>query len=116
MGLRPLVWAEGLQLSRNRPIVSSVSLREIYAQRGEYTAKLAIDPASSQNIESVVVDVRNSDGERMDFQSKRWGTKLAISFVIDARTPDGVSIIDLTLRARNQKLSRERLSFWVIKD
>lgn len=93
-----------------------MSLRDVYAQKGEYSVKMAIDPAASQNIETVIVDVRNSDGERMAFEHKRWGTKLTISFTIDAQTPDGVSIIDLTLRTRNQKLTHERLSFWVIKD
>lgn len=58
----------------------------------------------------------------MLFEAKRWGTKLTVSFVIDSTTPDGVSVIDLTLVARSsgnsvpQKVSRERLSFWVIKD
>lgn len=95
--------------------MTPVTLRDVYAQQGEYTVKMVIDPATSQNIEAVAVDVRNSDGGRMDFEHKRWGTKLTLSFKIDAQTPDGVSIIDLTLRNRNQKLTHERLSFWVIK-
>jgi hypothetical protein len=99
-----------------RRMVSSVSLREIYEQPGEFTAKMLIDPAASQGIESVEVEVRDSDGKKMSFDSKRWGTKLTVSFVIDAGTPDGVSVIDFTLHPRNRPIVRERFSFWVIKD
>lgn len=98
-----------------RRVVSPISLRKVYAQPGEYTVKMIIDPALSQGIESVSVEVRNSDGGRMAFAAKRWGTKLTVSFTIDATTPDGVSIIDLTLLRPRADAVRERLSFWVIK-
>lgn len=96
-------------------LVSPVSLREVYAQPGEHTVKMLIDPAESSGIESVAVDVRNSDGATMPFTYKRWGTKLTIGFTTDSTTPDGVCIIDLMLRRPKSAAVRERFSFWVVK-
>lgn len=76
---------------------------------------MIIDPSFSQAIERVEVDVRNSDGKKMKFEAKRWGTKLTVDFKIDETTPDGVSVIDLTFRWKDRDSTRERLDFWVIK-
>lgn len=92
-----------------------MTLREVYAHKGEYTAKLIIDPKESQDIDSVRVDMRNSDGHAMDFTAKRWGTKLTVSFVIDDQTPDGVAVIDVTLSGRDWPETRERFDLWIIK-
>lgn len=96
-------------------IVSPVSLREVYHVQGDFTAKMIIDPGMSPMIERVDVDVRNSDGKTMDFDYRRWGTKLTISFKIDGNTPDGVSVIDLLLRRKDGPPIKERLDFWVVK-
>jgi len=96
-------------------VVSSVTLRETYAQLGEYTAKFIIDPAVSTGFDSVAIHVRDADGNPMVFSFKRWGTKLTISFVIGPETPDGVSIIDLVLRRPKLDSVRERFAFWVVK-
>ncbi len=76
---------------------------------------MIIDPAVSASIEEVDVEIRNSDGKVMDFTSRRWGTKLTVSFKIDAGTPDGVSVIDILLRRKDEPTIRERLDFWVVK-
>jgi hypothetical protein len=99
----------------SKKIVSSVSLREVYHHQGDFSAKMIIDPSFSQAIERVEVDVRNSDGKKMKFEAKRWGTKLTVDFKIDETTPDGVSVIDLTFRWKDRDSTRERLDFWVIK-
>lgn len=96
-------------------IVSPVSLREVYAEQGEYSAKMIIDPGFSPLIEKVDVDVRNADGVTMDFTARRWGTKLTISFVIGPSTPDGVSVIDILLKRKDEPNIRERLDFWIVK-
>lgn len=98
-----------------KKIVSPVSLREVYAQTGDYSAKMIIDPAMSANIDKVDVDVRNADGRSMEFTARRWGTKLTISFKIDGSTPDGVSVIDMVFRWRDRSPTKERLDFWVVK-
>ncbi len=95
-------------------IISPLSLRDVYAAMGEYSAKMIIDPRQAQAIDRVHVEVRNSDGEKMDFAAKRWGTKLTVDFRIDASTPDGVSIIDVTMYRKGEMI-RERFDFWVIK-
>lgn len=92
-----------------------MTLREVYAHPGEHTVKLMIDPRESTQVDSVVVDVRNSDGLEMPFTYKRWGTKLTISFVTDFATPDGLCVIDLLLRRAKAGPIRERFSFWCIK-
>lgn len=98
-----------------KKIVSPVSLREVYAEVGDYSAKMIIDSTASQNIDSVDVDIRNADGRTMEFTSRRWGTKLTVAFKIDGTTPDGVSVIDMTFRWRDRNPTRERLDFWIIK-
>ncbi len=105
-------------MTRNRKLISPVSLREVYAERGKYEAKMIIDPDDSPGIDDVDVDVRNSDGLPMKFTAKRWGTKLTINFTIDEETPDGVSIIDVYMRGkiRGGQPVRERFDFWVVKD
>lgn len=99
---------------RSKGIISPVSLREVYAEKGDYSVKMIIDPSLSNFIESVDVDVRNADGRRMEFIAKRWGTKLTLSFKIDESTPDGVSVIDVTMKKRGQVIF-ERFDFWVVK-
>lgn len=96
-------------------IVSPVSLREVYAEQGEYSAKMIIDPGFSPDIDKVDVDVRNSDGKTMEFTARRWGTKLTISFVIGPNTPDGVSVIDILMKRKDEPAIKERLDFWVVK-
>ncbi|HEU5118690.1 MAG TPA: hypothetical protein VFT74_19000 [Isosphaeraceae bacterium] len=106
---------QAVQVRRSaKGVLSPVNLREVYQLPGEFTVKMMIDPALSQVIEGVEVDVRNSDGRKMQHSAKRWGTKLNVTFVIDDSTPDGVSVIDVTMRRRGQ-LSRERFGFWVVK-
>lgn len=98
-----------------KKIVSPVSLREVYAEVGDYSAKMIIDPTMSPNIDSVDVDMRNADGRTMEFTARRWGTKLTVAFKIDGTTPDGVSVIDIVFRWRDRDPTRERLDFWVVK-
>jgi hypothetical protein len=98
-----------------RPLVTPVSLQEVYARPGGYSAKLLIDPGRSRLIDEVTVDLRDADGRAMAFDSKRWGTKLNVDFRVDSDTPDGVSIMDVSLRFRGSGPVRERFSFWVIK-
>lgn len=97
-----------------RGILSPVTLREVYAEPGTFTAKMIIDPRVSNDIGSVDVTVSNADGRPMMLDSKRWGTKLTVTFKIDETTPDGVAIIDVLMRKNDQPI-RERLQFWVVK-
>lgn len=98
-----------------KKIVSPVNLREVYHLPGEFSTKMIIDPALSPSIERVDVDVRNADGKTMEFTARRWGTKLTVTFLIDSSTPDGVSVIDLLLRRKDEPPVKERLDFWVVK-
>lgn len=102
-------------MKRSRRIVSSVSLREVYHVLGEFSAKMIIDPTVSPTIDHVDVDIRNADGKSMEFIARRWGTKLTVSFKIDSSTPDGLSVIDILLRRKDESPIRERLDFWVVK-
>lgn len=92
-----------------------MTLREVYAHPGEHTAKFMIDPAESAGIDSISVEVRNSDGRPMRFTHKRWGTKLTINFVTDSDTPDGLCVIDVLLRRPRSKPVLERFSCWSVK-
>lgn len=94
--------------------IVAVNLADVYASQGTHDAKLMIDPRVSQEIESVDVTVRNSDGTPLEYTYKRWGTKLNISFVIDERTPDGVATIQVSLKGRRRE-GTERFCFWIVK-
>lgn len=96
-------------------VVSPVSLREVYHLQGDFSAKMIIDPAVSPSIEKVEVDMRNSDGQTMEFIARRWGTKLTVSFKIDERTPDGVAVIDILLKKKDEPSIKERLDIWIVK-
>ena len=100
---------------RKRGVLSPISLREVYAERGEQSAKFIIDPSLSLEIGSIDVRMLNADGHPMRFSFKRWGTKLNLSFHIDEDTPDGVSIIDVTMRGHSFRETRERFPIWIIK-
>ena len=105
------------QRKSKRGVITSMTLCNVYAHTGDYSAKLIIDQAASLGIESVDVDIRNADGKTMQFKSSRWGTKISISFKIDESTPDGVSVVDLTFHhSKYNDATRERFDFWVIKD
>lgn len=100
-----------------RRLVSPISLREVYAHSGEHTAKLLIDPRESPRIDHVSVEVRDADGAPMPFTFKRWGTKLTVGFTTGPSIPDGLCVIDLTLRRHGSDLAvRERLGFWTVKE
>lgn len=94
-------------------VVPTASLRHVYHNPGEFSAKLLIDPDVSLGIEDVRVEMRNSDGHNMDLSYKRWGTKINICFKIDERTPDGVVILDVFLDGRAGSF-RERFDLWVV--
>lgn len=102
-------------MKQRRQLVSPISLRNEYIYLGDYSVKMIIDPRESPAIENVDVSVRNSDGRPMAHDYRRWGTKLTVNFTIDDKTPDGVSIIDVTLFGRDGAKVRERFDFWVIK-
>ncbi len=99
----------------SRSIVSAIVLREVYAETGQQDAKFIISPAVSTDIDEVGIDVSDSDGMPMEYSFRRWGTKLNLVFQIDGRTPDGMSIIDISMNVRSVGLVREKFSFWVIK-
>lgn len=114
--MRTLSRVQAVQVRRRPPkAIVPVSLRQEYVERGEYSAKFIIDGNLSQSLESVDVKLWNGDGKSMRFDAKRWGTKLTLSFTIDDTTPDGVSIIDITMHPRNSSPINERFDFWVIK-
>lgn len=92
-----------------------MNLQEVYAYPGEQAAKFIIDPSESSRIERVDVRMTNSDGKPMAFSFKRWGTKVNLSFMIDETTPDGVSIIDITLSGKSIGEIRERFDCWIVK-
>ena len=98
-----------------RGIVSPTNLLEVYAHPGPQNVKFIIDPGDSSSVERVEVRMTNSDGLPMDLQVKRWGTKLNVSFLVDAETPDGVAVIDVFLRGRSIGEVRERFDCWIIK-
>ena len=99
---------------RSSSLVVPLNLREVYQLPGEFSVKMIIDPQESTRIDKVDVAIRNSDGNPMEFSYRRWGTKLNITFKIDDTTPDGVSIIDVTMTGRSGQV-RERFDLWVIK-
>ncbi len=96
-------------------IISPITLRDVYHEPGDYTAKFLIDPRESTHIESVDVTVRNPDGRDMPFQARRWGTKLTVSFKIDQDVPDGVVVIDVSMTNRAKVVKQERFAAWVVK-
>lgn len=108
------VQAVQVKQRKSRGVVTPVTLNDLYRERGEFTAKLIIDPRESGKIDTVDVHVWNSDGRPMDFTAKRWGTKLTVTFKIDEKTSDGVGVIDMLLRGKQWVESRERLSFWIV--
>lgn len=95
-------------------VLTPIVLQELYREPGEYSAKFMLDPKRSQSIEDVRVTVRNSDGNDICKNFKRWGTKLTLSFVIDDRTPDGVVIVETRMKLSGKELC-ERFSCWVVK-
>ena len=102
-------------MKHRRQVVSPISLRNEYIYPGDYSVKMIIDPRESPEIETVTVNVHNSDGKPMSYGYRRWGTKLTVNFTVDDRTPDGVSFIDITLFRKDGTSSRERFDFWTIK-
>jgi hypothetical protein len=100
---------------KKRGVISPITLRDVYHEPGDYTAKFLIDPRESTQIESVAVSVRNSDGHDMPHQARRWGTKLTVSFKIDQGVPDGVIVIDVSMTNRSKSVKQERFSAWTIK-
>lgn len=100
--------------SKDRPLLVPISLQEVYAAPGEYTAKIMIDPEVSPEIEDVAVTVCNADGSPFDYNYKRWGTKLNLSFTIDSKTPDGVATVDILMSGKSKKFNK-RFCFWVFK-
>lgn len=100
---------------KKRGIISPITLRDVYHEPGDYTAKFLIDPRESTQIETVDVAVRNTDGNDMPFQARRWGTKLTVSFKIDQDVGDGVVIIDVSMTNRAKVVKQERFSTWVVK-
>lgn len=101
-------------MRRERPVLVPVSLREAYVEKGEYAAKIMIDPDLSPEIDVVEVGIWNADGSPLQYSYRRWGTKLNLSFVIDEKTPDGVVTIDVHMTGRGHKINR-RFCFWVVK-
>lgn len=101
---------------KNPNVISAGSLRDVYPSQGRFEAKMMIETRASISTERVEVSMRNSDGERMKYSAKRWGTKVNLVFDIGPDTPDGLSIIDITMYPYKGESTRERLSFWVVKD
>lgn len=101
-------------MTRRKGAFSPVSLCDVYAQLGEYSAKFLIDTKISLANDKISVAARNSDGAEMAIEFKRWGTKLIVEFVIDEKTPDGIAVIDIML-SDGKKAIREKFDFWVIK-
>lgn len=98
-----------------RNLVTPISLRDVYAHPGSYSVKMVIDPRESPSIEDVDVFLRNSDGKQMQYSYRRWGTKLTIQFVVDGETPDGLSVIDVSLSRKGGDQVRERFTFWCVQ-
>lgn len=94
--------------------LTPINLREVYAQKGEYSVKMLIDTATSAKVDSVEIRLVNADGSPKPVEFRRWGTKLTLSFEIDDDFPDGVSYIDVRLRGREFELGN-RYRFWVFK-
>jgi len=115
--LRTLGGVQAVQVKKRRQgnLIVPLNLREVYQLAGEFSVKMIIDPQESTNIDRVEVALRNSDGQPMDFTYKRWGTKLNLTFKIDEKTPDGVSIIDVVMTGRLWSPVQERFSFWVVQ-
>jgi len=99
---------------RQKNSIVSVSLKDVYAYCGEYTAKFLIDSKISLQCEKIEVKIRNSDGNNLPFTFKRWGTKLNIDFKIDDNVPDGMSVVDVILSGSSKQV-KEKFYFWVIK-
>lgn len=91
-----------------------VTLRDVYASTGEYSAKLLIRPNISIGIQEFSVTMKDSDGRQMPIEAKRWGTKLNLNFSITEHVPDGVAVIEVRLVGRD-KTYVERVECWVIK-
>lgn len=99
---------------RSKGVLTPITLRDVYAQLGDYSVKMMIDKSTSAGLETVDVSVRNSDGSSLLKDFRRWGTKLTLSFRIDEAVPDGLGIIDVRMVCRGREI-KERFDFWIVK-
>lgn len=98
---------------RSKGLITPISLEDLYVHRGRYSAKMSIDPKQSTGMQEVQVVMKNADGATMACDYRRWGTKLTLSFELNESTPEGVVVIDVLYRLKNESQS-ERFSFWVV--
>jgi hypothetical protein len=86
-------------------------LDETYPYLGKFSFKIVLNPRFFKSGQEFDVQLIDSSRRLMNFELKKWGRKLNITFTIDQSVPDGVAtaIID--------KGDGEigRLTFWVIK-
>lgn len=93
-----------------------VTLREIYPSVGDYNAKFLIKPSVAVTVTGYSVVMKDSDGRLIEScNAKRWGTKLNIDFTIDENVPDGVAIVEITLKTGRDRTICEKFDLWVIK-
>ncbi len=98
---------------RTRKPIIPVDMKEIYVGKGNYSIKFIIETDISQV--SSLVDVKMFDclGKEFPCSSKRWGTKVNLSFAVNDLTPDGAAIVEIELFG--QKPLKERFRVWIIK-
>lgn len=99
-------------MKARRPIVPT-DMKEIYVGRGQYSIKFLIETAISQVTSTAEVFMFDCLGNKFPCLSKRWGTKVNLSFTVDDLTPDGAAIVEIELKG--QKPLKERFRVWIIK-
>lgn len=105
---------QAVQMSRSRRIISAVDLKEIYAEKGDYSIKFLIDSKVSQSFTSCKVTMYDCQGASVPCESRRWGTKVNVFFSVTDQIPDGAAIIELALSGSEAKAD-ERFRIWIVK-
>lgn len=90
-------------------------LKEMYTEKGEFSFKIVLNPNVYKNSHSCEFRMKDSDGNEMKFDLKKWGRKIMCSFVIDDGVPDGVSVVQGSVQRDDGSLGGFFLRFWVIK-
>lgn len=95
-------------------MISKVSLKDLYAESGSYTALFSLDKERLNDVVSVDTVVFDSCGAPLKFQASRWGSRLKVIFEIDSSTADGVCSIRFNILMKDVE-KKESFLFWTVK-
>lgn len=94
---------------------TSYDLKKIYHELGEFTFKLILDPDKFSISKILYASCRDSAGNEIDLDFKKWGRKVLCRFKIDENTPDGLMFFDIILEDKNKEEEKKQINWWVIK-